>query len=94
MSEMVERVARSIFGSMFTVFEEWLDETGGFDPSRLGPITAQRWFDCQDAARAAIAAMREPTKEILFALQDRPDLAAGTVLPDLWRAMIGELLKE
>jgi hypothetical protein len=48
--DMVERVARAIAGELETCAETYVDS---------------RWTRYEDAARAAIAAMREPTEEMV-----------------------------
>lgn len=50
------------------------------------------WRSFTEAARAAVAAMREPTPDMLeAALPDMPDWG---YLPDDWRAMIDHVVKE
>jgi hypothetical protein len=50
------------------------------------------WRPYVGAARAAVAAMREPTPDMLeAALPDSPDWG---YLPDDWRAMIDHVTKE
>jgi hypothetical protein len=50
------------------------------------------WRACVDAARAAVAAMRDPTPDMLeAALPDMPDWG---YLPEDWRAMIDYVARE
>lgn len=50
------------------------------------------WRSLAPAARAAVAAMREPTPEMLEAAL--PDLPDWGYLPDDWRAMIDHAVAE
>ena len=53
------------------------------------------WEYMQGEARAAIAAMREPTHEMTYAGHDVP-MAVGLAAPpadEVWQAMIDEALK-
>lgn len=95
MSEMIERVARAILraehGGVDADACYGYNSAGEFVPGGEGGKTkphAWMWF--KNHARAAIAAMREPTKAMLTAADpiedpDRHD--------DLWRAMIDAALK-
>lgn len=63
---MVERVARAICKSWLMREGLKMAEAGEADPVRLAAATMSaidgHWRDFSDDARAAIAAMREPTK--------------------------------
>lgn len=50
------------------------------------------WRNARALARAAIAAMREPTEEMWDA--GRSQLSAGEGVSDIWRAMIDKALAE
>jgi hypothetical protein len=79
-SEMVERVAQAIGKSRFGESLRWHQETGGLRQS------------CLDDARAAITAMREPTKPMI----DAGDYVIAVISWDgelVWRAMVDEALK-
>lgn len=79
MNEMIERVARAIC------------KADGQDPDHEGELTDEGTFQWQSYvtdARAAIEAMREPTKAMIAACY--PDEDAGLI----WRDMIDAALKE
>lgn len=87
MTEVVERVAYAI----------WLKKPGG---STLLPFDLQPDHDRHiEQARAAIAAMREPTHEMIMAsinCEPQTVMAGGQIFEDVcasWRAMIDEALK-
>lgn len=99
MSEMVERVARSLY--------ENLDAGDHDDWGELGESGKEPWLR---GARAAIAAMREPTEAVIWAgcmaLRDVPrsefmaaelsgdrHATAKMKMPLRWRAMVDEALK-
>lgn len=76
MSAMVERVARAICESELMNPDDVL---GG-------------WLHWQDAARAAIEAMREPTEAMQHVGLDAYDEAADLPTNDVYREMINEAL--
>lgn len=85
MTSMIERVARAIGG----------EENGA-------PVDepVERWRNWEPAARAAIAAMREPTEGILQAMRDTVPVSGyeweyetDEALPH-WQAMIDAALEE
>ena len=88
MSEMVERVARAIDPVAYRM--------------RGLHSTRNRWPQVRKNARAAIEAMREPTKEILQAAHDGPLMAdehhmdekTERWLTEMWQAMIDEILRD
>jgi hypothetical protein len=88
MSEMVERLAE--------FFEKYFD-----DHQNEWPVEERPAFDCQALARAAIAAMREPTQDMITAgiehheidyeRQDPSDISVNA--RDSYRAMLDAALK-
>ncbi len=78
MSEMVERVARALAAA-------YSDALGA-----KTQIVAEDY----EAARAAIAAMREPTEGMLDAFYDEPCWGDGPEARDTWRAMIDRAMKD
>jgi hypothetical protein len=92
MSEMIERVARAICAKMFENPKFYC----GLDPI---PIAVERgWRDFVGEARAAIEAMREPTK----AMSARADAIESRGVDDepinpdadhAYRAMVDEALR-
>jgi hypothetical protein len=90
MSEMVERVSRAICVA------------NGEDPDKMYPyvdpgskvlcsfgVYQPQWFHVLPLARAAIAAMREPTKAMIESAE------VEAVYPaEHWRTMIDEALKD
>ena len=80
MSEMVERVARALAKKM--------RNSATVDNGDLGHVIVDDLFDMRYVARAAIAAMREPTEAMLDAGWGPSDLPS-----DKWRAMVSEALK-
>lgn len=93
MSEMVERVARAICAvtniAMMGVTEIVLDNPDYIIPAHktTDKIPVARWTLYVDQARAAIAAMREPTDDMLARGEIHNGLIRG------WRAMIDHALK-
>lgn len=87
MSDMVERVARAIYETDPVGVRPWAD----------APTSNRE--DCLVCARAAIAAMQEPTVEMTDAAQKLDwrgpiaDAMPGATLCFLWREMIDEALK-
>jgi len=89
MEDMVKRVARAIYDNLPNEnYAEPLPSEGEFSPAII------------ECARAAIAAMREPTDKMLDACDDfdiywgyRADGRPGG-LDDCWRAMVGAALGE
>lgn len=80
MSEMIERVARAIFGELWGAGDwESIDAGGPEVPKSMRGLTD----GCRDAARAAIEAMREPTEGQYEALS-----ATGL----MWREMNSKLV--
>jgi len=65
MSDMIERVARAVC------------EQGGFDPDDTMPNDGPRWKYYVPGARAAIQAMRSPTKDMYQAGFDAGYLGDG-----------------
>ena len=111
MSEMIERVARAIcskrcvLGARFG--QPCVDQTGRNAPCRATEIDLRYTAGVWDAARAAIAAMREPTAEMTTAGVDAeipggqwgtPEFQESTVdekdVPVIWRAMIDRALAD
>ena len=93
MSEMVDRVARAI-----SIECGWGDDDN--DRNLDGIVV---WRTCLPEARAAIEAMREPTREMLNAAVDATDAGSGRswanrspqrLFKDGMAAMIDECLKE
>lgn len=84
-SEMVERVARAIADRLVDMMRD------GHEPSAHVPVEiAWERMDAAlagpELARAAIAAMREPTAEMRMRVVDEP---LGIVWPlNIWQAMI------
>ena len=78
MSEMVERVAMAL-----------CDERWRGDWPKLNEGEREDW---RGAARAAIAAMREPIEAMINSAHDR--IAGEGEIADVWRAMIDEALRE
>ncbi|MBA8797965.1 hypothetical protein FHW77_001647 [Agrobacterium sp. RC10-4-1] len=104
MSEMIERVARAIAKADSTV-------KGQFDDTEMGDIFWDEWKHLYiPMARAALEAMREPTKAQLEAAEDivvgYDDFATGDGniylgIPgypqkarDVWTALVDAALKE
>jgi hypothetical protein len=91
MSEMVERVARAIHK---TYHADTMDGLSGGSVDAAWDRLAE--FDCQDewraAARAVIAAMREPT-EAMIEGTNYPNTTWDSGDADVWRAMIDAALK-
>lgn len=85
MSEMVERVAKAIFISLYDAEEYW--------PDRVGQ--ADLWIadDFRRCTRAAIAAMREPTEPMIDAFSASHIYDQRDLVRKHWRAMINEALK-
>ena len=99
MTTMVERVARGICSAvagnpddvLTLPGTETIRSDGGLPVSRATVIETVRWRCHVVEARAAIAAMREPTDEMLEAGTD--EATSGFVSP-VWRAMIDAALAE
>ena len=95
MSEMVERVARSIglaAGHSAEGLEHWVAE---FSPEGNAKRPYRLWEQYIPKARAAIQAMREPTLDILNVAETTENVDR-TYMQDVtaaWRAMIDEALK-
>ena len=88
---MVERVARAIYEARAVHFGE---------PPRNPPVRDERWELCISYARAAIAAMRTPTEEMVaegagvdFWNSGDGKSTTGNVVV-IWPAMIEAALKE
>lgn len=85
---MVERVARAIFRE-------------GFHADEPESVVAAKWEEwpesrqqCRRRARAAIAAMREPTDDMKFAAIEGCDADLGLVeAREIWQAMIDAALE-
>lgn len=106
MSEsMVERVAKAIYAqwpTQFSTLEPTTDGSSryerryGFDTwETTCEIDPRRADECRVAARAVIAAMKEPTPEMVEALKGK--LLREDWLPSFlehWRAMIDAALQE
>jgi hypothetical protein len=91
MSEMVERVARAIAGRRAVR----LIDTYGIDEGHLKNFIVLP-VDIEDA-RAAIAAMREPTAKMVDAGCDEEKVGYapdGAPADDVWRVMIDAALAE
>jgi hypothetical protein len=86
MSQMVERVAKAIDDILGADHESLSLEMG------TGSLTAKklRAEAMEDAARAAIEAMREPTKAIL----DIKTMSTSFSNDEIWRDMIDAALKD
>jgi hypothetical protein len=86
MSEPIERVAKAIFDHMFAEHEHVLWDTDDF--------LRNNYLDC---ARAAIAAMREPTPEMWEAgrmkWKSSQHASVWSKIVPLYQAMIDEMLK-
>lgn len=86
---MVERLARSIAASfvsqnhMLELDEDGMGYSNDYD---------NRWYDCRPAARAAIEAMREPTKAMIEAGEWRSD--GECAVSDAWEEMIDTALED
>ena len=82
MSEMIERVAQAIYAS--SPF-----------PDGLEFLDPEPWRSCIDSARAAIAAMREPTESMrrkLWLYGNHPD-KEFVMDGGMWREMIDAALE-
>jgi hypothetical protein len=90
MSEMVERVARAMAGESGCVVSQQFDAGTG----RLVD-TKEEWKNWIPFARAALAAMREPTEKMTIAGSLRSDYS-GTAedAGNQWRVMIDAALEE
>ena len=84
MGEMVERVAKAIYAAEHGT--EYQDGT----PVRPSP---DEWDVLLTCARAAIAAMREPTEAMLKAAHSACDENGHVLIASSNRAMIDEALK-
>jgi hypothetical protein len=96
MSEMVERVARAIASGNGDDYDaipaskaEWVEKRGEFG-GRFRDFNQPRRNDYVDMARAAIAAMREPTSKMICAALDSTDRAYS----GWWREMIDAALRD
>lgn len=78
MSEMIERVARAILGERFGGAADWDRESETFRAA------------CRAQARAAFAAMREPTDDMVDAGYNETMMRGARLH---WQAMIDEALK-
>lgn len=107
MSEMVEKVARAICrvqGRDPNSPVAWSAATVGAKEAGVSRIIDQpsypRWHEFKAEARAAIAAMREPTEAMEIAGCDAfsrkfDDPGVAAVSPEVaWRAMIDAAMKE
>lgn len=83
MSEMVEMVARAICRTRF--YE------GGTD--KVDRLVDEVWTQNVPQARAAIAAMREPTKDMATAGAFASGEDSASVATGAWYGMIDEALK-
>lgn len=88
-NNMTEKVARAICRAEMIApdQEQWCG------PERLIEIVEENWEEYVPAARAAIAAMREPTPDMIR----EGDYFIGhseSVAGHVWGAMIGAALKE
>lgn len=109
MSEMIERVARTVatewgddFDLAFANKAAWL-ESQGSKGGHWRDITEPTQADFMEVARAVILSMREPTAQMKGAVFERyapsfpgaPEIADGWVKASVenWRAMIDEALK-
>jgi hypothetical protein len=96
MSEMIERVARAAYEVLMTdeTIDAWVDK----DPADMSSVVVDGSINLLSIARAAIAAMREPTKamaeaggrEVPGAGRDGP---VGDYGRFVWRPMIDAALK-
>ena len=88
MSEMVERVARAIADAVYDAIKAALFET-------RENYVDQNWPKFATDARAAIAAMREPTEAMAARGYDMydPEHDSGPGPDEFWRAMIDEALR-
>lgn len=99
MSEMIERVARTLARDHGKQYEPFPRKIGNVVPS-LDAYVDSVWKGFAPSARLAIAAMREPTqKQISAAIMSFPPWGGhGNGPPpseaDMWRAMIDAALKE
>lgn len=93
MNEMVERVARAMWESMRLEYDQMVPwEEAQDNNDELGPARRQLRL----MARAAIAAMREPTEEMFRAAEEvvDPDDRFSFSFAECWRAMIDAVLAE
>lgn len=93
MSEMVERVARAIF-------DTWENSPlGTRDPAvtwrrAIGDrLMVAEVVVCRQMARAALAAMREPTIPMIVRGDAEYDLTGVCAVGEIWKVMIDEALK-
>ena len=84
MSEKMEQVARAICLASHI-------DNGHTPDSAASLVERGSWHDYVTEARAAIAAMREPTGEMWKA--EQPIWSLGRPMWDWWRSMIDEILK-
>lgn len=94
MSEMVERVARSLC----VEDEHDPDKVNLYRPRTPGVTDETRnWMAYVDGARAAIAAMREPKMDLIWAAERAQPkggiMLSGAEKRDFWNAMIDAALK-
>ena len=85
MDEMIERVARAMFAAQWDA----QDRPEEFDLNSEG-FKAIYWA----AARAAVAAMREPTDDMVRAAHLKAEGMTSAGFADVWRAMIDVVLDD
>lgn len=83
MSEMVEKVARALCASAKDDPEKWWPQADGLRDKR-------GWQLYEEDARAAITAMREPTRRMLDASRERFEIG---IVPG-WNAAIDAALSD
>jgi hypothetical protein len=101
-SEMVERVARALFKTEWHPATERHEGKASLDWEREWPNSREYWLE---SARAAVAAMRDPTQAMTEAASEavekyEDEVRGGDLTPTqhclpetVWRTMIDEALK-
>lgn len=94
MSEMVERVARAVYEKI-ALDPDW-DDAPLTEDQRVAQDDDPSQEACRAIARAAIAAMRDPTEGMCLAGQEAKLTIDFGKPPNggIWRAMIDAALKE
>jgi hypothetical protein len=89
MNEMRDHVAQAILDKLKADNSSWsyCDQDG-----TIKNVTLDGTFDLRELSKVAIAAMREPTREIWTALSRKANICTGTAC-DVWRATIDAALK-
>jgi hypothetical protein len=87
--DKIERVARAIDEQRERAFQEFSERCRGDPEAGLLPAHVR----ALDEARAAIAAMREPTEAMIVAAALDPSNQGHVSQTGTWQAMIDEALK-